>query len=140
MVAENESCFSYYSNLLHAKQIENKSRMHTGKTHCSSFSYKTEKPQQYFCGDTTSGIKKLTGHLLEVCQFRLVPVTGLEPVRCRQRWILSPLRLPIPSHRQMRDATLNIISHCIPNFKTYQAKNLSFMPSTKMTSTISGRI
>ena len=29
----------------------------------------------------------------------LVPVTGLEPVRCRQRWILSPLRLPIPSHR-----------------------------------------
>ena len=32
----------------------------------------------------------------------LVPVTGLEPVRCRQRWILSPLRLPIPSHRQRR--------------------------------------
>ena len=32
--------------------------------------------------------------------FFLVPVTGLEPVRCRQRWILSPLRLPIPSHRQ----------------------------------------
>ena len=31
----------------------------------------------------------------------LVPVTGLEPVRCRQRWILSPLRLPIPSHRQV---------------------------------------
>ena len=32
----------------------------------------------------------------------LVPVTGVEPVRCRQRWILSPLRLPIPSHRQVR--------------------------------------
>ena len=30
----------------------------------------------------------------------VVPVTGLEPVRCRQRWILSPLRLPIPSHRR----------------------------------------
>ena len=27
--------------------------------------------------------------------FHMVPVTGLEPVRCRQRWILSPLRLPI---------------------------------------------
>ena len=26
--------------------------------------------------------------------FLLVPVTGLEPVRCRQRRILSPLRLP----------------------------------------------
>ena len=31
----------------------------------------------------------------------LVPVAGLEPARCRQRWILSPLRLPIPSHRQI---------------------------------------
>ena len=29
----------------------------------------------------------------------LVPVAGLEPARCRHRWILSPLRLPIPSHR-----------------------------------------
>ena len=34
----------------------------------------------------------------------LVPVTGLEPVRCRQRWILSPLRLPIPSHRQIKQS------------------------------------
>ena len=33
--------------------------------------------------------------------FLMVPVTGLEPVRCRQRWILSPLRLPIPSHRHV---------------------------------------
>lgn len=31
----------------------------------------------------------------------LVPVTGLEPVRYRYRWILSPLRLPIPSHRRV---------------------------------------
>ena len=31
----------------------------------------------------------------------LVPVAGLEPARCRHRWILSPLRLPIPSHRQI---------------------------------------
>ncbi len=38
--------------------------------------------------------------LLSQLPFVLVPVTGLEPVRCRQRWILSPLRLPIPSHRQ----------------------------------------
>ena len=27
-------------------------------------------------------------------ELSMVPVTGLEPVRCRQRWILSPLRLP----------------------------------------------
>ena len=29
-----------------------------------------------------------------------VPVAGLEPARHRWRWILSPLRLPIPSHRR----------------------------------------
>ena len=31
----------------------------------------------------------------------LVPVAGLEPARYRYRWILSPLRLPIPSHRRV---------------------------------------
>ena len=31
----------------------------------------------------------------------MVPVAGLEPARCRHRWILSPLRLPIPSHRHL---------------------------------------
>ena len=31
----------------------------------------------------------------------LVPVAGLEPARYRYRWILSPLRLPIPSHRHV---------------------------------------
>ena len=38
----------------------------------------------------------------------LVPVTGLEPVRCRQRWILSPLRLPF--HHTGR-CVLYITSH-----------------------------
>ena len=36
----------------------------------------------------------------------LVPVTGLEPVRCCQRGILSPLRLPIPPHRRIYDALI----------------------------------
>ncbi len=31
----------------------------------------------------------------------LVPVTGLEPVRCCHRGILSPLRLPISPHRRV---------------------------------------
>ena len=31
--------------------------------------------------------------------FFMVPVAGLEPARYHYRWILSPLRLPIPSHR-----------------------------------------
>ena len=30
----------------------------------------------------------------------LVPVAGVEPAPCCQDWILSPARLPIPSHRQ----------------------------------------
>ena len=30
----------------------------------------------------------------------LVPEAGVEPARCRHHWILSPARLPIPSHRQ----------------------------------------
>ena len=34
----------------------------------------------------------------------LVPVTGLEPVRCCHRGILSPLRLPISPHRQFLKA------------------------------------
>ena len=43
----------------------------------------------------------------------LVPVTGLEPVRCRQRWILSPLRLPF--HHTGR--CLNSIHHVFENSK-----------------------
>jgi len=29
----------------------------------------------------------------------LVPGAGIEPARCRQRWILSPVRLPVPPSR-----------------------------------------
>ena len=42
------------------------------------------------------GIKKRQPKRLS---FFMVPVAGLEPARYRYRWILSPLRLPIPSHR-----------------------------------------
>lgn len=34
----------------------------------------------------------------------LVPVVGLEPTRCRHQRILSPSRLPIPSHRRIRSS------------------------------------
>ena len=36
----------------------------------------------------------------------LVPVAGVEPAPCRQDWILSPARLPIPSHRQNTSAEI----------------------------------
>lgn len=34
----------------------------------------------------------------------MVPVTGLEPVRCCHHWILSPVRLPIPPHWHVEPA------------------------------------
>ena len=42
----------------------------------------------------TAGKRKTPKPLENKGFWDLVPVTGLEPVRCRQRWILSPLRLP----------------------------------------------
>ena len=42
----------------------------------------------------TAGNEKSPKPLENKGFWTLVPVTGLEPVRCRQRWILSPLRLP----------------------------------------------
>ena len=38
--------------------------------------------------------KKRSNFCLPKVTSFLVPVAGLEPARCRQRWILSPLRLP----------------------------------------------
>ena len=37
----------------------------------------------------------------------MVLVTGLEPVRCFHRGILSPLRLPIPPHQRTTDMIIN---------------------------------
>ena len=62
-----------------------------GKTVLRIFRPKARKPAWI--------LRKKGWHLF--CQPFMVPVAGLEPARCRHRWILSPLRLPIPSHRQM---------------------------------------
>ena len=50
----------------------------------------------------------------------LVSVAGLEPARCHQRGILSPLRLPIPSHRH-----LMLLYNSTSLFQT-QAKQMRF--------------
>ena len=42
--------------------------------------------------------------------FGMVPVVGLEPTRCRHQRILSPSRLPIPSHRRTVLVLYNKIS------------------------------
>ena len=59
----------------------------------------------------------------------LVPVAGLEPARCRQRWILSPLRLPfhhtgrcckrLRCNRVFLLRCLNSIHHNFQNSKGY---------------------
>ena len=67
----------------------------------------------------------------------LVPLTGLEPVRYRYRRILSPLRLPIPSHRQIQfNYTVYIIKNAkSPNDAPRQSTSMSLgwhaLPDTK---------
>ena len=39
----------------------------------------------------------------------LVPVAGVEPARCHHQWILSPPRLPIPTHRRLQRSLYNRI-------------------------------
>ena len=41
--------------------------------------------------------------------FFLVPVAGVEPARCHHQWILSPPRLPIPTHRRLQGTLYNMI-------------------------------
>ncbi len=48
----------------------------------------------------------------------MVPVAGVEPARCRHHWILSPARLPIPSHRLIQTAKV-LYNNPYPKIKTY---------------------
>ena len=50
----------------------------------------------------------------------LVPVVGLEPTRCRHQRILSPSRLPIPSHRRVnRDIIADTEEKCKDYFSSF---------------------
>ena len=40
-------------------------------------------------------------------EIKMVPGVGLEPTHCYQRWILNPLRLPIPPPGQDSDKEPN---------------------------------
>ena len=61
---------------------------------------------------------------------RLVPVAGLEPARYRYRWILSPLRLPIPSHRHLF-LVCNDNYYILSFRKNQQVKSQNFKISVK---------
>ena len=47
--------------------------------------------------------------LTQISNNKMVPVTGVEPVRYRYHWILSPARLPIPSHRHILETSLFLL-------------------------------
>ena len=53
------------------------------------------------CAESTPHSKKTTFVYKTNVVFFVVPVIGVEPIRCRHHWILSPARLPIPSHRRI---------------------------------------
>ena len=48
----------------------------------------------------------------------MVPVIGVEPIRYRYHWILSPARLPIPSHRQMSHFRGTLVLYHSPKIKS----------------------
>ena len=50
----------------------------------------------------------------------LVPVAGLEPARCRQRWILSPLRLPFHHTGRCLNSILHYFQNSKQNFPSEQ--------------------
>ena len=57
----------------------------------------------YACDSVRNKKPPNTANVTKSAEFSgcLVPMTGLEPVRVLRRGILSPLRLPIPPHRQI---------------------------------------
>ena len=60
--------------------------------------------------------------ILRKASFLLVPLTGIEPVRCFHRGILSPLRLPVPPQR--RRAGINL-THLTIALRKSQAQGLT---------------
>ena len=60
----------------------------------------SEKPHKYYIKQNEATPNR-TAMVRIQGLLQLVPVTGLEPVRCCHRGILSPLRLPISPHRRV---------------------------------------
>lgn len=60
-------------------------------------------------------IYAILGNYERIRGVNLVPKVGVEPTRCRQRRILNPLRLPVPSLRR----GLRIIKKIKPRCKEF---------------------
>ncbi len=61
--------------------------------------FKDDGWRRVFLSETYFAPKELPEEVPELARRNLVPRGGLEPPRCYQRWILNPLRLPIPPPR-----------------------------------------
>ena len=75
--------------------------------------FKHAKPLITLCNQHNN-ISHLNLHIIENSPFKergvfMVPVIGVEPIRYRYHWILSPARLPIPSHRHISSQTTWIL-------------------------------
>ena len=62
----------------------------------------TRQKTEYHCAAIELAVKQieLKKALAFASAFFMVPLTGIEPVRCFHRGILSPLRLPVPPQRR----------------------------------------
>ena len=60
--------------------------------------------------------------MLQLVRF-LVPGAGIEPARCCQRWILSPVRLPVPPSRLQVQYNFSIIARYCPIAKPKMRTN-----------------
>ena len=99
---------------------------------------RTEPTFFVLTGPTKNGLRtsKAPAHIRKADEFPreirrlLVPVAGVEPARCRHHGILSPARLPIPSHRPVRHRLLYRIcfsnSRIIFGFFTFSRERTPF--------------
>ena len=67
------------------------------------------------------------GRHASACLPFLVPVTGLEPVRHRWRWILSPLRLPFHHTGRCFYSIVQIQEKCKKKFSSPPGKTCSYV-------------
>ena len=69
----------------------------------------TRQKTEYHCAAIELAVKQIELAVKQIelkkalafaSAFFMVPLTGIEPVRCFHRGILSPLRLPVPPQRR----------------------------------------
>ena len=97
--AECEIIHSVKCEISHFVRCEMKFAPHICEANISPRSDFTWRSHISLAGGEFRWKKHTLSWLTNVCFF-LVPVAGVEPAPCRQDWILSPARLPIPSHRR----------------------------------------